>query len=78
MESYQGMELCFLRVDEGDPDYLEYNLNWSYLSAGLEADPVTIGGMSAALLLILLAGYLIIYNIFQISVIRDIRFYGLL
>ncbi len=65
-------------LDEGDPDYLEYNLNWSYLSAGLEADPVTIGGMSAALLLILLAGYLIIYNIFQISVIRDIRFYGLL
>ena len=26
----------------------------------------------------ILTGYLIIYNIFQISVIRDIRFYGLL
>ena len=30
------------------------------------------------LLLIMLTGYLIIYNIFQISVIRDIRYYGLL
>ena len=30
------------------------------------------------LLLILLTGYLIIYNVFQISVARDIRFYGLL
>ena len=27
---------------------------------------------------ILVTGYLIIYNIFQISVISDIRFYGLL
>ena len=30
------------------------------------------------LLLILFTGYLIIYNVFQISVTNDIRFYGLL
>ena len=30
------------------------------------------------LILILLTGYLIIYNVFQISVAGDIRFYGLL
>src|SRR5699024_5254023 len=32
----------------------------------------------AILLLIVLTGYLIIYNVFQISVTSDIRFYGLL
>ena len=41
-------------------------------------DPPTVIGVLAALLLIILTGYLIIYNIFQISVIKDIRFYGLL
>ena len=30
------------------------------------------------LLLIIFTGYLIIYNVFQISVTNDIRFYGLL
>lgn len=30
------------------------------------------------LLLIVFTGYLIIYNVFQISVTNDIRFYGLL
>ena len=30
------------------------------------------------LLLIMFTGYLIIYNVFQISVTSDIRFYGLL
>lgn len=36
----------------------------------------TIAGILAAILLILFAGYLIIYNIFRISVIKDIRLYG--
>ncbi len=39
---------------------------------------MTMGAVAAGLLLILLTGYLIIYNIFRISVIRDIRYYGLL
>ena len=34
--------------------------------------------IAGVLLLILLTGYLIIYNVFQISVAGDIRFYGLL
>ena len=34
--------------------------------------------MIAMLLLIMFTGYLIIYNVFQISVTNDIRFYGLL
>lgn len=65
-------------VQEEDPDYIANNVNWSYLSTNFNMDPQTISAVAAALLLIGLSGYLIIYNIFQISVIRDIRFYGLL
>ncbi|HBN57163.1 MAG TPA: ABC transporter permease [Lachnospiraceae bacterium] len=64
--------------DEDAGNYISCNVNWSYLSANMKPDAVTIAGVLSALLLILLAGYLIIYNIFQISVIKDIRFYGLL
>ncbi len=64
--------------DENSSNYIAANVNWAYLSANMNPDAATVAGVLAALLLILLAGYLIIYNIFQISVIKDIRFYGLL
>ena len=64
--------------DENAPNYLASNVNWSYLSTNFKMDAQTWIALIAALLLIILTGYLIIYNIFQISVIRDIRFYGLL
>lgn len=41
-------------------------------------DPITIIAIAAFLLLVIFTGYLIIFNIFQISVSNDIRFYGLL
>ncbi len=63
---------------EGNPNYIASNANWAYVSDGAEGDPVMIGAVIAALILILLTGYLIIYNIFQISVMKDIRYYGLL
>lgn len=64
-----------------DPDALNYidnNVNWAYLSTNFGMDMGTLFVMVSGLLLIIFTGYLIIYNIFQISVIRDIRFYGLL
>ena len=71
-------ESGFSIADPDSPKYLESNLNWAYLSAGMGGDPITTGLLIAAALLVALTGYLIIYNIFQISVLRDIRFYGLL
>lgn len=64
---------------EGD-NYIAIGVNWGYLSAQISqsADPAMILAIVALLLLIMLTGYLIIYNIFQISVSNDIRFYGLL
>ena len=65
-------------VDEASSDYISCNANWAYFSGGAKGDPMTVAGIAAALFLIMLTGYLIIYNIFQISVIYDIRYYGLL
>jgi putative ABC transport system permease protein len=65
-------------TDENAPDYIESNVNWAYLSSNFDFDLPTMMGALAAASLIVLTGYLIIYNIFQISVTRDIRFYGLL
>ena len=65
-------------LDENASNYIASNVNWAYLSANFAMDGGTLSILISGLLLIVLTGYLIIYNIFQISVIRDIRFYGLL
>ena len=55
------------------------NVNWAYLSNNFSvADPATIISLSMLAILIVVTGYLIIYNIFQISVLKDIKLYGLL
>lgn len=65
-------------LDESEENYVGANVSWAYLSNSMGQDSMTVLTIAAALGLIILTGYLIIYNIFQISVIRDIRFYGLL
>lgn len=65
-------------MDENAPNFIASNVNWSYLSSNFDLDLPTVAGALAAIVLIILTGYLIIYNIFQISVVKDIRFYGLL
>lgn len=61
-------------------DYIGIGVNWGYVSAqffdGLDAE--TLLAIIAALVLIIFTGYLIIYNVFNISVSNDIRRYGLL
>lgn len=66
--------------DEREENYIGTGVNWAYTGAQLSssADALTIGIIVGVLLLILFTGYLIIYNVFQISVAGDIRFYGLL
>ncbi|NFN88161.1 FtsX-like permease family protein [Clostridium sporogenes] len=60
------------------PNSIDFGVNWAYLSTNNDKDPSIIIAGVGALLLIIFTGYLIIYNIFHISVIKDIRFYGLL
>ena len=61
-------------------NYISTGVNWGYTGAQLsdKLDPTVAAIVTGVLLLILLTGYLIIYNVFQISVAGDIRFYGLL
>ncbi|GAA0077356.1 ABC transporter permease [Clostridium sp. CTA-5] len=57
-------------------NFIPTGVNWAYMSTNSNNEimlPIFIVS-----LLIILTGYLIIYNIFQISVIKDIRSYGLL
>lgn len=66
-------------TDSDSEKYISSNANWAYMSTNIEEeDPITLAAIIGVLGLIMLTGYLIIYNIFQISVIRDIRFYGLI
>lgn len=57
---------------------VSYGVNWAYSSVGLFDDPINLLPYGLLVLIIMLSGYLLIYNIFHISVVRDIRFYGLL
>lgn len=66
-------------LNSDDDNYIKVGSNWGYTG---EADGETNLGTSLTvftlLLLIALVGYLIIYNIFRISVSNDIRHYGML
>lgn len=65
---------------QGEANFISTGINWGYTGAQLadSIDPITLTGIVMLLLLIVFTGYLIIYNVFQISVAGDIRFYGLL
>ncbi len=66
--------------DSSADNYVSVGVNWGYTGAQVAAslDPPTAAAIGLLLALIVLTGYLIIYNVFQISVANDIRFYGLL
>lgn len=56
--------------------FVKEGVNWAYASATVDAG--TVAMLVSILLVIVLSGYLIIYNIFYISVSNEIRYYGLL
>lgn len=67
-------------MDAGGENYIRVGVNWGYTGERFSSsfDPFTAAAVAVILLLIVFTGYLIIYNVFQISVTNDIRFYGLL
>ncbi len=66
--------------DTPEDGYINTGVNWGYTEARMSGamDPTAFAAVAAIALLIIFTGYLIIYNVFQISVAGDIRFYGLL
>ncbi len=66
--------------DVGADNYLKIGVSWAHTASRFTSnfDPFEVLAVAAILLLIVFTGYLIIYNVFRISVVGDIRFYGLL
>ena len=66
--------------EQKDDNYIATGVNWGYSASQLyqNIDITTVMAILSALIIIIFTGYLIIYNVFQISVSNDIKFYGLL
>ncbi|WP_270563877.1 ABC transporter permease [Clostridium beijerinckii] len=62
--------------EKGAQNYIATGVNWAYMSTNSNSG-ITLPILAVSVLIVL-TGYLIIYNIFQISVIKDIRSFGLL
>ncbi len=62
-------------AERGEEGFLIHHINPVYESASMDS-PQMYAYAGMGVLLILLAGYLIIYNIFKISIEKDIRMYG--
>ncbi|WP_310550999.1 ABC transporter permease [Paenibacillus glufosinatiresistens] len=56
----------------------EYGVNWAYTSVSVGDNLNDLLPYAVLFLIIMLSGYLLIANIFYMTVSRDIRFYGLL
>lgn len=74
------LDLGYAWDETGEGELVRIGVNWGYTSSqlGESIDASTLIAIVAFLALVVFTGYLIIYNIFQISVTGDIRFYGLL
>lgn len=81
-DTFQKIEedIGLQNTDDTKDNYVRYGINWGYTAAqtASEMDPGLLAAIAAFVILVVLTGYLIIYNIFQISVAGDIRYYGLL
>lgn len=53
-------------------------MNWAYIGIESDIELSNILPIIGLLILIMFSGYLIIYNVFYISVVKDTQFYGLL
>ena len=74
------LDLGYTWETRDQPNSVRIGVNWGYTSSQLDSkmDFGTVAAIAAFLALVIFTGYLIIYNIFQISVTGDIRYYGLL
>ena len=65
-----------LRKRCGFPENAPVGVNWAYLGESVDLSLILL--IICLLLIIVISGYLIIYNIFYINIYQDIRYYGLL
>lgn len=72
----EGQVTELLERNGYDPETVSYGVNWAYTTS--EVDPSAVAFMGGLLFIVLLSGYLIIYNVFYINVTGEIHEYGLL
>lgn len=65
-------------LNESNLENIDYGVNWAYIGNSENFDIYSFLSFLAIIILICFSGYLIISNIFYISVFKDIRYYGLL
>ena len=65
-------------INESSLENIDYGVNWAYFGNGENFDIYSFLSFISIIILICFSGYLIISNIFYISVFKDIRYYGLL
>ena len=62
--------------DREEDNYVKADVSPAYEGSGVSGNLFMVIAVAIGVLLIMMTGYLIIYNIFQISVIQDIQSYG--
>lgn len=72
----EGKTVSLLERCGYDPEKIDFGINWAYTTSSVDME--TVVGIAVLLLVILTAGYLIIYNVFYINVTANIRSFGLL
>ncbi len=70
----------FQNTEVSSDNYIAIGVNWGYISENLDMtmDSSSIMSLVVLIAIIVTVGYLIIFNVFRISVTNDIRSYGLL
>lgn len=59
-------------------DEIAYGVNWAYAGNSGSLDAGTVVSAIGAILMIIFCGYLMISNVFTISIAKDVRYYGLI
>lgn len=72
----EGQLLELLERNGFDKDEVDYGINWAYTTSKIDLEGVFL--IAGLLIIIMLSGYLIIYNVFYINVTGEIHQYGLL
>lgn len=57
---------------------IDYGVNWAYMGGSDTVNVGTVAGILCIVLMVMFCGYLIISNVFTISIAKDIQYYGLL
>lgn len=72
----EGQLIKVLERNGYDVDTVAYGINWGYTTSEIDIQSVIL--VAGVLLIIMISGYLIIYNVFYINVTGEIHEYGLL